>query len=77
MRRLQPMPQAAARRVEVAGRDVGVERAGVGHCPARHGNAARSAQRMPSVSTTAMTMTTRMQANILSSANRSPNRAMA
>ncbi len=77
-RGLEAMPQAAGRRVEIAGRrDIRLECAGVGHCPTRHGNAARSAQRMPSVSTTAMTMMARMQANILSSANRSPKRAMA
>ena len=32
--------------------------------PARQGKALRSAKRMPSVSTTAITMTVRMQANI-------------
>ena len=42
------------------------------YCPARHGKALRSAKRMPSVSTTAITITVRMQANILSMANRSP-----
>ena len=42
------------------------------YCPARHGKALRSAKRMPSVSATAMTITVRMQANILSMANRSP-----
>ena len=36
------------------------------YCPARQGNAVRSAQRMPSVSTTAITMTVRMQANMRS-----------
>ena len=77
-RGLEAMPQASRRRIEIAGcADVRAERARLGHCPTRHGNAARSAQRMPSVSTTAMTMMTRMQANILSSANRSPKRAMA
>ena len=47
------------------------------YCPARHGNAVRSAQRMPSVNTTAITMTMRMQANMRSSAKMSPNRAIA
>ncbi len=47
------------------------------HCPTRHGNAARSAQRIPSVSTTAITITTRMQANMRSIEKMSPNREMA
>ena len=49
----------------------------IAYRPTRHGNAARSAHRIASVITTAMTMTVRMQANIRSSANRSPNLAIA
>ena len=40
----------------------------IGYCPARHGNAARSAHRTASVSTTAIIMMVRMQANMRSSA---------
>ena len=70
MRRHSRRAGAAASAGPVTGK-IGLQ---LGHryCPTRQGKALRSAKRMPSVSTTAITMTVRMQANILSMANRSP-----